>query len=201
MSSFKDYMTKEKNNDIINDGHFHVEKMGGRTGPPIRVKTDDGRTTHIHNQSDGKDTVEAKDVGGFVNRDDIEDNVTSLPKSPNHTHMQTDGQHTSPAIYPEVEEDQKGISIGGISEKIEQVLEGKGKFDKKNLKGKNTKIIDPHNKDKIWYFDDIQDNKIRVTQVVLGSITGQSVMSLKDVNELLKGLGKQSFGTLGFREN
>ena len=86
----------------------------------------------------------------------------------------------------------------------ETVLEGKGKFDKKNLKGMFTNITDPHNKDKIWYFDDIKykdnkDEKVRVTQVVLGNITGQSVMSIKDVNELLKGLGKQSFRTLGFR--
>ena len=128
MSSFKDYMNKEKNNDIIHDGHFHVEKMGGRTGPPIRFNTDDGRTTHYHNQSDGKDTVEARDVGGFVNRDDIEDNVTSLPKSPNHNHMQTDGQHTSLGIYPDAEGDEVGISVGGISEKVEAVLtEGKVK--------------------------------------------------------------------------
>ena len=128
MSSFKDYMNKEKNNTIIHDGHYHVEKMGGRTGPPIRVKTDDDRTTHIHKQSDDKDTVEARDSKRIP--DDMEGSGTSLPENGYHDHMQTDGQFTSLQILPPAEGEEVGV--GGISEKVEAVLnEGKVKKFKK----------------------------------------------------------------------
>ncbi len=121
MSSFKDYMNKEKNNVIIHDGHYHVEKMGGRTGPPIRFETDDGRVTHYHNQSDGKDTVEARDSKRIP--DDSEGSGSALPENGYHDHMQTDGQFTSLQIFPPTEGEER---VGGISEKIEQVLvEGK----------------------------------------------------------------------------
>ena len=112
-------MNKEKNNVIIHDGHYHVEKMGGKTGPPIRVKTDDGRTTHIHKQSDDKDTVEALLIDRIP--DDGEGSGSSLPDTGYHKHMQTDGQFTSPPIMPPTEGEQ-GVGIGGISEKIEAVL-------------------------------------------------------------------------------
>lgn len=78
MSTFKDYMNKEKDNTIIHDGHYHIEKNGGQTGPPISVKTDDGRTTHIHKQSDAKDTIEARDVKRVP--DDTEGTGSALPK-------------------------------------------------------------------------------------------------------------------------
>ena len=130
MSSFKDYMNKEKVNAIIHDGHFHVEKMGGRTGPPIKVRTDDDRVTHIHNQSDGKDTVEARDTKRIP--DDSEGSGAALPENGYHDHMQTDGQFTSLQIFPPTEGEEVGI--GGISEKIEQVL-SEGKI--KKFKGDN----------------------------------------------------------------
>jgi hypothetical protein len=103
MSTFKDYIHKERKTDIIYDGHFHREKGGGVTGPPIRIKTDDGRVTHVHEQSNGQQTTEARSMNRFLYNDDIEANLDSLPKGGPHIHMQTDGQHTSQEIMPETE--------------------------------------------------------------------------------------------------
>ena len=108
MATFKNYIIKHQNDEGIYDGHYHIEKEGGRTGPAEVLKTADGRKTHTHAQSDGQSTAEARPLNRFLYNDDIEANLKSLPLDGPHDHMQTDGQFTSTSVIPEPEEGDMG---------------------------------------------------------------------------------------------